>query len=112
MKSNKSKNIFFLREIEIAFLAVIPSSKNDFWPYLELHKIEFGQKKIHEIDLFDFMSFYGLDFFQFSCETNNFRNDYYLISNYICVFSYICVKIFNSTLKLFFEKFICIFFYS
>ena len=28
--------------------------------------MEFGQKKNHEIDLFDFMSFFGLDFFKFS----------------------------------------------
>ena len=28
--------------------------------------MEFGQKKIHEIDLFDFTSFFGLDFLKFS----------------------------------------------
>ena len=28
--------------------------------------MEFGQEKIREIDLFDFMSFFGLDFFLFS----------------------------------------------
>ena len=28
--------------------------------------MEFGQKKFHEIDLFDFTSFFGLDFFNFS----------------------------------------------
>ena len=28
--------------------------------------MEFGQKKIREIDLFDFTSFFGLDFFKFS----------------------------------------------
>ena len=33
---------------EIAFLAVFnffPSSKIDFWPFLKLQKMEFGQKK-------------------------------------------------------------------
>ena len=28
--------------------------------------MDFGQKKFHEIDLFDFMSFLGLNFFKFS----------------------------------------------
>ena len=28
--------------------------------------MEFGQKKFHEFDLFDFTSFFGLDFFKFS----------------------------------------------
>ena len=65
VKSNKSK-IFFR---EIAFLAVInifPSSKIDFWPFLKFQKMEFGQKNFREIDLFDFTSFFGLDFFKFS----------------------------------------------
>ena len=31
----------FLREI--AFLAVFPNSKIDFWPFLKLQKMEFGQ---------------------------------------------------------------------
>ena len=38
----------------------------DFWPFLKLQKMEFGQKKFREIDLFDFTSFFGLDFFKFS----------------------------------------------
>ena len=40
-----------------------PSTKIDFWPFLKLQKMEFGQKKIREIDLFDFTNFFGLDFF-------------------------------------------------
>ena len=59
MKSNKS---FFC---EIAFLAVLkfsPSSKIDFWPFLKLQKMEFGKKKIREIDLFDFTSFLACTF--------------------------------------------------
>ena len=46
MKSNKS--IFFR---EIAFLAVLkhfPRSKIDFWPFLKLQNMEFGQKKFRE----------------------------------------------------------------
>ena len=55
---------------EIAFLAVLNFflvHKIDFWSFLKLQKMEFGQKKFfREIDLFDFMSFFGLDFFKFS----------------------------------------------
>ena len=53
VKSNKS--IFFR---EIAFLAIFKlflSSKIDFWPFLKLQKMEFGQKFFfREIELFDF----------------------------------------------------------
>ena len=46
---------------------LFPTSKIDFWPFLKLQKMEFGQKKIVcEIDLFDFTSFSGLDFLKFS----------------------------------------------
>ena len=45
---------------------LFPSSKNDFWPFLKLQKMKFGQKKFSEIDLFDFTSFFGLDIFKFS----------------------------------------------
>ena len=55
---------------EIAFLAVLNFflvHKIDFWSFLKLQKMEFGQKKFfREIDLFDFMSFFGPDFFAFS----------------------------------------------
>ena len=47
-------------------LKFFPSSKIDFWPFLKLQKMEFGQKKFREIDLLDFTSFFGLDFFKFS----------------------------------------------
>ena len=40
MKSNKSK-IFFR---EIAVLNFFPVTKIDFWPFLKLQKMEFGQK--------------------------------------------------------------------
>ena len=40
MKSNKAKIIFR----EIAFLAVFPVQKIDFYPFLKLQKMEFGQK--------------------------------------------------------------------
>ena len=46
---------------------LFPSSKIDFWPFLKLQKMEFGEKNcLREIDLFDFTSFLGLDFFKFS----------------------------------------------
>ena len=47
-------------------IKLFPSSKIDFWPFLKLQKMEFDQKEILEINLFDFMSFFGLDFFKFS----------------------------------------------
>ena len=43
---------------EIAFFGSFPSSKVDFWPFLNLQKMEYGEKKIREIDLFDFTSFF------------------------------------------------------
>ena len=60
VKSNKS--IFSWNCIFSSF----PSSKIDFWPFLKLQKMEFGQKKNSEIDLFDFTIVFGLDFFKFS----------------------------------------------
>ena len=56
-------NQFFFREI--AFLAVFPSSKIDFWPFLKWQKMEFGQNIFHEIDLFDFTSFFAWTFLNF-----------------------------------------------
>ena len=35
-------------------MAVFPSSKIDFWPFLKVQKMEFGQKNIREIDLSHF----------------------------------------------------------
>ena len=56
-------------------MAVFPSSKIDFWPYLKLQKMEFGQKKIiRVIDLFDFTSFFfAWTFLNFlaHCDTPN-----------------------------------------
>ena len=73
MKSNKSKKF----HCGIAFLAVlnfVPSSKIDFWPFLKLQKNGFWSKNFfREIDLFDFTSFFGLDFLKFSgprCKIN------------------------------------------
>ena len=43
-----------------------PTWKIDFWPFLKLQKMEFGQEKFHEINLFDFTNFFGPDFFKFS----------------------------------------------
>ena len=37
----------------------------DFWPFLKLQKMEFGQNKFREINLFDFTSFFGLVFLKF-----------------------------------------------
>ena len=66
---NLMENIKKKKIREIAFLAVLnffPSSKIDFWSFLKLQKMEFGQKFFREIDLFDFTSSFGLDFFKFS----------------------------------------------
>ena len=55
-KTREIKNTFCI----IAFLAVLnffTSSKIDFWSFLKLQKMEFGQKFIREIDLFDFTNF-------------------------------------------------------
>ena len=52
---------------EIAFLAVLnffPVQKIDFWPFLKLQKMEFGQN-FCEIDLFDFTSFLAWTFLNF-----------------------------------------------
>ena len=42
------------------------SSKIDFWSFLKWQKMKFGQIFFREIYLFDFTSFFGLDFFKFS----------------------------------------------
>ena len=48
---NKKKINFFFSEVAIlAFLKHFPSSKIDFWPFLESQKMEFGQF-FREIDL-------------------------------------------------------------
>ena len=46
--------------------------------------MEFGPKKFREIDLLDFMNFFGLDFFKFSVNTT--RNDKmeYIVSSVVC----------------------------
>ena len=46
MQLNKSN--FFFREI--AVLNFFPVQKSDFWPFLKLQKMEFGQKFFREID--------------------------------------------------------------
>ena len=45
---------------------LFPSSKIDFWPFLRLQKMEFGQKKYSWNWFVWFHEFFGLDFFQFS----------------------------------------------
>ena len=54
MKSNESKKIFFVKLHFWQLYKLFPSSKIDFWPFLKLQKMEFGQKKLREIDLFVF----------------------------------------------------------
>ena len=55
------------------FFKLFPSSEIDFWPFLKWQKMAFVKKIFfREIDLFDFTSFFGPDFFKFSvpfCET-------------------------------------------
>ena len=44
--------------------------------------MEFGQKKIRELDLFDFTSFFGLGFFKFSgplCNECHFKMEDYMV---------------------------------
>ena len=52
------KLIFFSSNCTFGSFKLFPSSKIDFWPFLKLQKMEFGQKKFREIDLFDFTSFF------------------------------------------------------
>ena len=55
VKSNKIFRQFqTFPQFKNLFLAIFEIAKNRIWP-----------KKIHEINLFDFMSFFGLDFFNF-----------------------------------------------
>ena len=64
VKSNKSKTFSWN-----AFLALLKklfsSSKIDFWPFLKLQKMEFGQ------NIFSWNWFFGLDFFKFSGQLCN-----------------------------------------
>ena len=61
------KSIFFSRNCISGSFKLFPSSKIDFWPFLKLQKMEFGQKNFfREIDLIDFTSFFGLGFYKFS----------------------------------------------
>ena len=43
VKSNRKINFFSWNCISSSF-KLFPSSKNDFWPFLKLQKMEFGQK--------------------------------------------------------------------
>ena len=45
--------------------------------------MEFGQKKIHEIDLFDFTSFFALDLFNFlaHCDVVGVTNGHFILGN-------------------------------
>ena len=65
-KSREIKQSHLFREIAFLAVKLFPSSKIDFWSFLKLQKMKFGPKKFREIDLFDFRSFSGLDFFKFS----------------------------------------------
>ena len=62
MKSNKSK-LFSWNYIFGSFQLFL-SSKIEFWPFLKLEKMEFGQKTIREFDLFYFTNLFVLDFFK------------------------------------------------
>ena len=65
MKSNKSKFLFIKLHFW-QFFKLFPSSKIDFWPFLKLQEMDFGQKKFfRETDLFDLKSFFGLEFLKF-----------------------------------------------
>ena len=52
-----------------------PSSKIDFWPFLKLEKMKFGQKNYSWKWFIRFHEFFGLDFFKFSgplCQPRTF----------------------------------------
>ena len=63
MKSNKSIswNCIF------GSFKLFPSSRIDFWPFLKLQKMEFGQRKISWNLFIWFHEFFWLGFFKFSC---------------------------------------------
>ena len=81
-------NIFF--SCEIVFSALSPSPKIDFWPFLKWQKMELQVKKIiRKIDLFDFTSFFALDFLNFSgllCLQTNIIVFVYKNENFVYVF--------------------------
>ena len=52
-----------MENIQFYLFKLFPTSKIDF---LKWQKMDFFQKCFREIDLFDFTSFLGLDFFKFS----------------------------------------------
>ena len=55
--------------MKLHFWHFSPSSKIDFWPFLKLQKMEFGQKDFfREMDLFDFTSFLAWTFLNFLSE--------------------------------------------
>ena len=45
---------------------LFPNTKNDFWPFLKLQKMEFGQKNYSWNSFIWFHEFFCLDFFIFS----------------------------------------------
>ena len=63
---NQINRTFFPWNCIFGSFKLFPSSKIDFWPFLKLQKWNLAKKKIRENDVFDFTSFFALDFFQFS----------------------------------------------
>ena len=55
---NQINKYFFSWNCIFGSFKLFSSSKIDFWPFLKLQKMEFGQKNFREIDLFDFTSFF------------------------------------------------------
>ena len=68
-RQKKPREIKFLVEFKL-----FPCSKIDFWPFLKLQKMEFGQKKICEIDLFDVTGFFRPGLFCCEGESMNGTN--------------------------------------
>ena len=69
--------IFFSWNCISGSFKLFPSSKIDFWPFLKLQKMEFGQKNFF-VKLIYLISqvFFGLDFFQFSGLVWNYLKRY------------------------------------
>ena len=55
---NQINQIFFTWNCILGSFKLFPSSKIDFWPFLKLQKMKFGQKNFLEIDVFDFTIFF------------------------------------------------------
>ena len=71
-KVSKNK---FVKCIFDSFI-LFPSSKIIFWPFWKLQKMDFGETKFREIDLFDFMSFFWPGLFHMFWSTMSWMTEF------------------------------------